>query len=183
MLGIARSGFPLISTLRRQRKVGRSRWVCKASLVYTVSSRTESPVLNKQTYCIFWGHPVLQSKTLSWKKKKKTKKKENQARCRIPLIPALQRQRQVDLWVQDQPGLQSEFPGQPGLHREIHVYNVFQSDHFPFLPGMHDLPVSLTGYRGPRQSMNEAQHTCRWQNQVEVSQGWTPGLRLWYQLF
>jgi hypothetical protein len=28
---------------------------------------------------------------------------------RTPLIPALGRQRQADFWVQDQPGLQSEF--------------------------------------------------------------------------
>ena len=41
-----------------------------------------------------------------------------QWRC-MPLVPALGRQRQVDFWVWDQPGLQSELvPGQPGLHRE-----------------------------------------------------------------
>jgi hypothetical protein len=38
--------------------------------------------------------------------------------CRIPLIPALGRQRQADFWVQGQPGLQKWVPGQPGLHRE-----------------------------------------------------------------
>ena len=37
----------------------------------------------------------------------------------MPLIPAFERQRQADLWVPGQPGLQSEFQeGQPELHRE-----------------------------------------------------------------
>jgi hypothetical protein len=33
---------------------------------------------------------------------------------RTPLIPALGRQRQVDFWVQGQPGLQSEFQDSQG---------------------------------------------------------------------
>jgi hypothetical protein len=33
---------------------------------------------------------------------------------RTPLIPALRRQRQADFWVQDQPGLQSEFQDSQG---------------------------------------------------------------------
>jgi hypothetical protein len=32
----------------------------------------------------------------------------------MPLIPALERQRQVDFWVQGQPGLQSEFQDSQG---------------------------------------------------------------------
>jgi hypothetical protein len=32
----------------------------------------------------------------------------------MPLIPALGRQRQADFWVQDQPGLQSEFQDSQG---------------------------------------------------------------------
>jgi hypothetical protein len=32
----------------------------------------------------------------------------------MPLIPALRRQRQVDFWVQGQPGLQSEFQESQG---------------------------------------------------------------------
>jgi hypothetical protein len=39
----------------------------------------------------------------------KKKKKKSWAWCRTPLIPALGRQRQVDFWVWDQRGLQSEF--------------------------------------------------------------------------
>jgi hypothetical protein len=34
--------------------------------------------------------------------------------CRTPLVPALGRQRQVDLWVQGQPGLKSEFQDSQG---------------------------------------------------------------------
>jgi hypothetical protein len=32
----------------------------------------------------------------------------------MPLIPALGRQRQADLWVRDQPGLRSEFQNSQG---------------------------------------------------------------------
>ena len=35
-----------------------------------------------------------------------------------PLISALGKLRQVDFWVQGQPGLQELIPGQPGQHRE-----------------------------------------------------------------
>jgi hypothetical protein len=36
----------------------------------------------------------------------------------MPLIPALRRQRQVDFWVQDQPGLQSEFQDSQGYTKK-----------------------------------------------------------------
>jgi hypothetical protein len=45
-------------------------------------------------------------------------KKINRAWWHTPLIPALRKQRQVDSWVRGQPGLQSEFQDQQGLHRE-----------------------------------------------------------------
>jgi hypothetical protein len=43
-------------------------------------------------------------------------KKSSECRvlCRMPLIPALGRQRQEDFWVQGQPGLQSEFQDSQG---------------------------------------------------------------------
>jgi hypothetical protein len=41
----------------------------------------------------------------------------SQVRC-TPLIRALERQRQVDLWVLDQPSLQNEFQDSQGYYRE-----------------------------------------------------------------
>jgi hypothetical protein len=48
-------------------------------------------------------------------------KKKNRARqwWPTPLIPALGRQRQVDLWVQGQPGLQSEFQDSQGYTEKL----------------------------------------------------------------
>ena len=37
----------------------------------------------------------------------------------MPLIPALERQRQADFWVQGQPGLQSEFQDSKGYTEKI----------------------------------------------------------------
>jgi hypothetical protein len=45
------------------------------------------------------------------------KKKEAGQWWRKPLIPALGRQRQVDFWVQGQPGLQSEFQNSRATQR------------------------------------------------------------------
>jgi hypothetical protein len=67
---------------------------------------------------------------------------------RMPLIPALERQRQVNFWVRGQPGLQTEFQDSQGYTEKpwlenktkevIYCSNAFQAIcHFPIRCNMH----------------------------------------------
>jgi hypothetical protein len=81
--------------------------------VYTYNSSTWEAEAGRSLHV--GGQPWLHSETLS---------QTNKAGqwWHMPLIPALRRHRQKDLCIRGQPSLQSEFPGQPRLHRETLSY-------------------------------------------------------------
>ena len=70
----------------------------------------------------------------------------------MPLIPALERQRQADFWVQGQPALQSEFQDSQGYTEKPYLKKTKKQKNYSlsnFEDKRHNLPIftvpSLTG--------------------------------------